>query len=337
MNACPACSYEVWNGLSLSSPPYSPPAQLEDEPELTFRRMYAIDGNDSLKRIARVGTREIGDTRCFSDSDYYIPSEEVDQWAGEVGSGSSREEDLEDDPSDDGEEQEHTNAESPDEGPCANNWKAAQSDSKKRMWGVFAETGLFASACRHGFFLWVADMIRSGEQYVPHKFDTSSFPNLSLSSLVDPNTPWQSQPEHSILLVPASSRDTTSAVSSRRLSHPAPLEQDSESQSPVAVSTPSMVTLIISRARPRTTQMSLKGWALKTLKPWSGFSVPQIKLPQSQDIRQLTTNASSLTCSSNSGTRINIKTWHRRFSTTTGKHYRSLMLRVLPSRRPHAH
>ena len=127
-------------------PPFhdSPPVQLEDEPELTFRRMYAIDGNDSLKRIARVGAREICDTRCFSDSDYYIPSEEVDQWAGEVGSGSSREEDLEDNPSDNGEEQD---VESSDQGPCANNWKAAQSDSKKRMWGVFAETGLFASAC----------------------------------------------------------------------------------------------------------------------------------------------------------------------------------------------
>jgi len=47
---------------------------------------------------------------------------------------------------------------------CANNWKAAQSDSKEWMWGVFAETGLFASACRHGLILWVADMIRSGEQ-----------------------------------------------------------------------------------------------------------------------------------------------------------------------------
>jgi hypothetical protein len=129
--------------------------------------MYAIDGNDSLKRIARVGAREVGDTRCFSDSDYYIPSEEVDQWAGEVRSGSSREEDLEEGTSDDGEEQDHVDGESSDQGPCANNWKAAQSDSKKRMWGVFAETGLFASACRHGLFLWVADMIRSGEQYVP--------------------------------------------------------------------------------------------------------------------------------------------------------------------------
>ena len=94
--------------------------------------MYALDGNDSLKRIARVGAREIGDTRCFSNSDYYIPSKEVDHWAGEVRSGSSREEDLEDSLSNNGEEQDQANVESSDQGPCANNWKAAQLDSKKR-------------------------------------------------------------------------------------------------------------------------------------------------------------------------------------------------------------
>jgi hypothetical protein len=129
--------------------------------------MYAIDGNDSLKRIARVGAREVGDTRCFLDSDYFIPSEEVDEWAGEVRSGCSTGEDgLEDVPSDNNEEPDPADGDNSDQGPCANNWKAAQSDSKKRMWGVFAETGLFASACRHGFVLWVADMVRSGEQYV---------------------------------------------------------------------------------------------------------------------------------------------------------------------------
>lgn len=123
--------------------------------------MYAIDGNDSLKRIARVGSREIGDTRCFSDSDYYIPSEEVDQWAGEVKFKPHEEEGTN---GKDGEEHNIISDSGSDPGPCATNWKAAQSDSKKRMWGVFEETGLFASACRHGLILWVADMVRSGEQ-----------------------------------------------------------------------------------------------------------------------------------------------------------------------------
>jgi len=34
------------------------------------------------------------------------------------------------------------------------------------MWGIFEETGIFLSLCRHGFVLVAADMIRSGEQYV---------------------------------------------------------------------------------------------------------------------------------------------------------------------------
>jgi len=128
--------------------------------------MFAVDGNDSLKRIARIGSRDIGDRRCFATSDYYIPTEEVDEWARETRSA------LPVEASDDDDEGDGDDAAGPgknghaDPGPCANNWKAAQSDSKKRMWGIFSETGLFASACRHGFILWIADMIRSGEQCV---------------------------------------------------------------------------------------------------------------------------------------------------------------------------
>ena len=126
--------------------------------------MYAIDGNDSLKRVARIGLRNVGDTRCFTNSDYYIPSDEVDQWAREVRSGADDLENGDVGTEDGAEERDGLGDEGSDPGPCANNWKAAQSDSKKRMWGVFAETGLFASACRHGLILWIADMVRSGEQ-----------------------------------------------------------------------------------------------------------------------------------------------------------------------------
>jgi len=38
--------------------------------------------------------------------------------------------------------------------------------STGKMWGIFEETGIFLSLCRHGFVLVAADMIRSGEQYV---------------------------------------------------------------------------------------------------------------------------------------------------------------------------
>ena len=123
--------------------------------------MFAVDGNDSLKRIARIGPRDVADLRCFSKSDYFIPTEEVDEWARETRS-------IEASVDDNGDVDDVAEGENEDvnPGPCANNWKAAQSDSKRRMWGIFAETGLFASACRHGFILWIADMIRTGEQWV---------------------------------------------------------------------------------------------------------------------------------------------------------------------------
>ena len=46
---------------------------------------------------------------------------------------------------------------------CVKNWKAAAEDDKKRMWAIFDEAGVFACACRHGFVLWIPDMVRSGE------------------------------------------------------------------------------------------------------------------------------------------------------------------------------
>lgn len=56
-----------------------------------------------------------------------------------------------------------TDGAGPGQSSCTKNWKAAQSDDKKRSWDVFEETGIFASACRHGFILWIIDMVRSGE------------------------------------------------------------------------------------------------------------------------------------------------------------------------------
>jgi hypothetical protein len=35
-----------------------------------------------------------------------------------------------------------------------------------KMWGIFDETGIFLSLCRHGFTMLVVDMVRSGELYV---------------------------------------------------------------------------------------------------------------------------------------------------------------------------
>lgn len=181
--------------------------QLEDEPPLTFSRMYAMDGNSSLKRIAMSGDRTAGDTRVLSDSSYFLSQEYVDRFANEVRGrrtknrsvkkrttdDSSDEDDdasvsgsVEGDPTD-GLETATTSVtdvlSAQTSGPmhvaepssaeevarakqleaCVKNWKAASSEDKKKMWGVFDEAGVFASACRHGLILWVADMLRSGE------------------------------------------------------------------------------------------------------------------------------------------------------------------------------
>jgi hypothetical protein len=109
--------------------------------------------------------RLVGDNRIFDESDYFLPRDFVDQFAEDIPTeeqpvpeGASQDADV---PSsetlDDSSDQDKTGV------PCANHWKAAATDDKKRMWAIFDETGIFASACRHGLILWIADMVRSGE------------------------------------------------------------------------------------------------------------------------------------------------------------------------------
>jgi hypothetical protein len=104
--------------------------------------MFCIDGNNSLKRFTRVGEQAIADNRTFQ-SDYYLSPEFVDLFKNVVG-GKAQTGDAGDDK----------------QGPCSKEWKAA---GELGTWGVFQESGVFASACRHGFILWLVDMIRSGE------------------------------------------------------------------------------------------------------------------------------------------------------------------------------
>lgn len=127
--------------------------------------MLCMDGNNSLKRLASIGNRARGDTRTFHDSDYFLSEEFVNQYAGEVkaqGQTSGEEDETHADRSGEGDPTDGV-IDDPDVTPCTRNWKAAAAEDKKRMWGVFDETGIFAIACRHGFVLWVADMMRSGE------------------------------------------------------------------------------------------------------------------------------------------------------------------------------
>lgn len=140
-----------------------------------------MDGNNSLKRIRGIGDRAVADIRVFSGSDYYLSTDFVDKFSNEIKSrqstggnqrgGISR---NHSNVSDDEDDEDHATEGDPTDGDpdishvtgCASNWKAAASDEKKRMWGIFEETGIFASACQHGFILWIADMVSSGELYV---------------------------------------------------------------------------------------------------------------------------------------------------------------------------
>lgn len=132
--------------------------------------MFAHDGNNSLKRSAALDGRQVGDRRVFEGSDYFLSEDYVNQYADEVKARTSSENDPEPSPSEDPENVidgdivggDPTDG-TADPAPCADNWKAAAAAERKRMWSVFEETGIFASACRHGLILWIADIIRCGE------------------------------------------------------------------------------------------------------------------------------------------------------------------------------
>ncbi|KAI6156950.1 hypothetical protein BKA82DRAFT_25914 [Pisolithus tinctorius] len=113
-HACPACTYE-----------------LKDEPHLKFKILYAMDGNDSLKRIlCRIAededSHELPTTQKCSHSKYK---------QGRRG----------------------------DENPCTSRWKNMDKQKMKQTWGVYDETGIFLAVCQHGMSLLIADMVQSGE------------------------------------------------------------------------------------------------------------------------------------------------------------------------------
>ncbi|KAH7904896.1 hypothetical protein BJ138DRAFT_1138426 [Hygrophoropsis aurantiaca] len=151
-HACPACTYE-----------------LKGESKLTFKLLYAMDGNDSLKRVVRrLSSEDDGDSETPPSSeltttqrvagDRYISRDFVDKFAKDAPG------DIMDDSND-------------RDNPCAGRWKNMKDDQTKKMWGVFDESGVFVAVCRHGFCLVIADMVRSGE--------LAKYPLAVVSKLVD--------------------------------------------------------------------------------------------------------------------------------------------------------
>ncbi|KAH7923679.1 hypothetical protein BV22DRAFT_1105986 [Leucogyrophana mollusca] len=154
-HACPACTYT-----------------LSGEAHLKFKMLYAMDGNDSLKRVQRKLAGEYEDDDLDSPpasiklpssqqvaGDRYLSREFVDQFANDVPH------DMFDDAKDDG------------DNPCASRWKNMKDEGTKKMWGVFDESGVFLAVCRHGFSLVIADMVQSGER--------AKYPLAVVSKLLD--------------------------------------------------------------------------------------------------------------------------------------------------------
>ncbi|KAI5989918.1 hypothetical protein EDD15DRAFT_2170976 [Pisolithus albus] len=146
-NSCPACTYT-----------------LKDEPDLKFKLLFAMDGNDSLKRISRAAiggyestAKDIGER--FVGDDRYLSRSFVDQF-GAGGSDASLTEPTAD-----------------NDNPCAGRWKNMKEDVTSRMWGIFDEAGIFMAICRHGFSLVIADIVQSGEQ--------AKYPLAVVSKLLD--------------------------------------------------------------------------------------------------------------------------------------------------------
>ncbi|KAI6125002.1 hypothetical protein EDD16DRAFT_1763245, partial [Pisolithus croceorrhizus] len=140
-HACAACTYK-----------------LTDEPELKFKLLYAMDGNDSLKRVLRRLPDEIADnypplshdlpTGQIITSSRYLCREYVDRFAM---AGSK-------DPVS------NESAKDSDPNPCAGRWKNMDDAKTKKTWGVYDETGIFMAVCCHGTSLLIADMVQSGER-----------------------------------------------------------------------------------------------------------------------------------------------------------------------------
>jgi hypothetical protein len=125
--------------------------------------MIGNDGNNSMKRMYQLGDHSSINTEPFTDSDYLLPPEYVDQFKDEVRSNRAPGVPVEED--DEGNIGEYVDEVSEEtmRANCTMNWKAASVEERKRMWGIFMETGWFVSACRHSLLMWFSDMIRSGE------------------------------------------------------------------------------------------------------------------------------------------------------------------------------
>ena len=154
-NCCPACMYTI-----------------QDEPPLLFKMLYAMDGNDSLKRVSHTLFTQDGHHDSLGRSNelptgqhvqtdrYYLPRTYVESFSDK---GTSHHPKLE------------VSAitwthsfsliiyKDMEDNPCLGRWKNMDDKKTQQSWGIYDENGVFLAVCRHGFVLLIADIVQSGE------------------------------------------------------------------------------------------------------------------------------------------------------------------------------
>ncbi|ESK82955.1 hypothetical protein Moror_11811 [Moniliophthora roreri MCA 2997] len=137
--------------------------------------LAAMDGNGSLKLVDTtiIAGKERSDSRHLPHP-RWLETEQVDIFADEVKNAwkmkATSKPDVQESEDEDGNENDITwlNVNETKEltsciDTCVDRWKAAGPDSQKKMFALFAVSGIFLAVCRHGHVLVICDMIRSGE------------------------------------------------------------------------------------------------------------------------------------------------------------------------------
>ncbi|KAH7904048.1 hypothetical protein BJ138DRAFT_1019678, partial [Hygrophoropsis aurantiaca] len=165
LNSCPACQYKV-----------------QDEPELKFLILCAMDGNSSAKLVDPVvrGGTERADPRNGTSS-IWLSEEYVNKFKDEVRDARTRQAAssrskrpsshlppvshtvAERDPDDPWIPEPDTEDASEPTDVCVDRWRNAAPESRKKMFAIFKKSGIFITVCRHGSLLTICDMVRSGE------------------------------------------------------------------------------------------------------------------------------------------------------------------------------
>ncbi|KIY53198.1 hypothetical protein FISHEDRAFT_33674 [Fistulina hepatica ATCC 64428] len=156
--------------------------RLEEDAPLRPSMLIACDGNNSLKLIdpsfrvgqVRLDDRKLPSFRFLEPEDVDIFKDDEAQFPAPLEGSTTTEttpahESLDTETTAPVDDFPWLNANELDEEAqvqlraCAERWRAAAPDAKKKMFELFAVAGVFVTVCQHGHVLLVCDMIRSGE------------------------------------------------------------------------------------------------------------------------------------------------------------------------------